>query len=306
MASIEKIDIYSSVRAFEASLKKLAQESGISPENRELLVQFLDDCALGKTIRMKYKLAREIAGMARLKKGQSVGVRSRQRYLYHLKVPAKFFGLKSMRQLKAADVESFVRALETNQLSRRDGDPYAAKSKSNIKKTLILFLRWLFGEETEKYYEMTYWIDTRYKKKSKPCLDESQIRTLLAKCLTIKEKVLIVSLFDGGMRIEEFLNVRLGDVVCVAGEAPYYRMRVREEFSKTTGRVIPLFWSESYEIIRQWLTFDARTDSEAVFFKCSYSAVREMLKRIGGRANIASIHAHLFRHSSATHYANEG
>ena len=83
-------------------------------------------------------------------------------------------------------------------------------------------------------------------------------------------------------------------------------MTIREEFSKTKGRLVPLFYSGSYEIIKQWLAFVGNAAPEDPFFNRSYGTVQTMLKRIGSRAGIPSLHAHQFRHSSATYYANQG
>jgi hypothetical protein len=117
---------------------------------------------------------------------------------------------------------------------------------------------------------------------------------------------MICCLFDGGFRIEEFLNVRNEDVRLVDGDAPYYRITLRDEFSKTRGRIVSMLWYQSYDLIKSGIDFKPTSkDPQEQFFDSSYDGVRSMLIKVGGRSKI-KLNPHLFRHSSATYYANKG
>ena len=118
--------------------------------------------------------------------------------------------------------------------------------------------------------------------------------------------MIIACLFDSGFRIEEFLNVRNSDVFHIAGDASYYRVRVREEFSKSQGRDVPMFWPDSYDLIHAWMKSQQGKDNpDDLFFPSTYAAVLMTLKRIGRKVG-KNLYPHLFRHSSATYYANQG
>ncbi len=70
--------------------------------------------------------------------------------------------------------------------------------------------------------------------------------------------------------------MRSSDVVLVDGAAPYYRIRIRNEFSKTKGRNVQMFWSESCDIIPEWLKSKVEnTGLEEQFFDGTYGGVRK-------------------------------
>ena len=290
---MEKIDIHDTERSYELALKKLNDDEVLSSSNKKFILKFLSDSAIGRTAGMKSRI-------------KSVGMRARLKNLYLLKNIGQFYGKKDFKELSVKDIENFIHALEENKVKKNDNSKYSEQTKSNMKKILKLFLRWVHGEGSKKYHDMTYWIDTRFKKKTVPSLTEKEIKEVLKKCNTIKQKVLIACLFDGGFRIEEFLNIRNVDVKLVGDNAPYYRFLVRNEFSKTEGREVSMIWSESYDLIKSWMDLKRKEQkSDEPFFDGTYDGIRRILKKIGDRAGF-ELHAHKFRHSSSTFYANKG
>lgn len=293
MEVTEKIDIHYSGRNYERARDKLKHDESLLKTNRELILRYLSDAAIGKTA-------------PRRRRSRKVGLRGRLKYLYLLKVVARFFASKDLQTLSVGDIESFVSALDNDDIRTPDDRKYSEQTKADMKIQLIAFLRWIHGEHTKKFHRMTYWIDTSFKKKSVPSFDEEEIREMLRACNTVKQRVLLVCLFDGGFRIEEFLNIRNSDVAKVKGDAPYFRIRVRNEFSKTLGREVPLFWPESHDAIQQFNDSNGgKKSNEEVYFPGSYAGVRMMLRRIGNRVG-KRLTPHMFRHSSATYYANQG
>lgn len=289
---MEKIDIHHTDRQYAGARDKLSRDERIVSINRRLILRFLDDSAIGKTARRR----------ARVK---SVGIRARLKNLYLLKTVAIYFGPKHLKQLTVKDVERLVHALDRNTLKDANDTNYAEQTKANMKSTLIIFLRWMLGENSKRFHDMTYWIDTRFKAKDIPALEEQDVLRILAKCTTLKQRVLVSCLFDGGFRIEEFLNIRSSDVRLVEGTAPYFRLRVRHEFSKTKGRTVSMLWRSNHEIISAWMeSKEGQVDPEAPFFPGTYDGVRQILKKLGDRTGM-KLHAHLFRHGSATYYANK-
>jgi len=80
---------------------------------------------------------------------------------------------------------------------------------------------------------------------------------------------------------------------------------LRQEYSKTLGRNIALYWKNSADAIiiyvKQRLAEGMKAQDPV--FNNTYGSIRMFLKRLGNRSLKRHVHAHLFRHSSATFYA---
>ncbi|MBS3099051.1 site-specific integrase [Candidatus Pacearchaeota archaeon] len=286
---MDKIDIHNTKEDYEKALVHLKKD--VSKKNYELIKTFLDASAIGKTARKNVSK-------------KQVGMRARLKNIFLIKVTAKFFK-KDFDKLSVADMEKFVKALNENKIHKVNGKPYSEQTKSNVKITLILFLRYTI-KDASRLAELTDWIETGYKKKEIPSLSEEEVKKLFSKCNTLQQKVLIAVLFDTGSRIEEFLNIRLADIIEVKGDVPYFKVTLREEFSKTQGRTIGLFWKPTTEILRQWLEeHPTKNKLDSQLFPSTYHGVRKVLHKIGKRALGKSVNPHLFRHSSATYYASQ-
>lgn len=282
---MEKIDIHNSQNNYERCLKVMKKQ--LSKTNAELIEKYLEASAIGKTQR----------------KRKQAGIRVRIRNLYLLKTVAKFFD-KPLNKLTEKDMEKLIKALNENKLHKQNGEPYSEQVKSNLKITLISFLRHAL-KENQKFHKLTDWISTQFKKTEIVELSEEEIKSMLNKCITLRQKVLIALLFDSGCRIEEFLNIRVEDVIEVKGDVPYYKIRVREEFSKTQGRTISLLWKYTTPILREWLD-ECPSKLQEPLFPSTYDGCRKTLYKISKRALNKKVNLHLLRHSSATYYASRG
>jgi hypothetical protein len=90
-------------------------------------------------------------------------------------------------------------------------------------------------------------------------------------------------LFDIGARAEEFINIRFEDVFTPSNSQNYYRVALKEEYSKTLGRTVGLYWQYSSEALRDFL--DERIKEgiklgEPVF-NGTYDGARLFLSRLG-------------------------
>jgi len=118
---------------------------------------------------------------------------------------------------------------------------------------------------------------------------------------------LIAVLFDTGARAEEFLNIRFEDIQLPDKTQNFVKIVLKEEYSKTKGRTISLYWKNSLNSVKNFL--DQRIgegikSKEQVFNK-TYDAMRMFLSRLGKKVLNKEIYPHLFRHSSATYYASK-
>ncbi|HOW67435.1 MAG TPA: site-specific integrase [Candidatus Paceibacterota bacterium] len=259
----------------------------VPPAVRQEVIRFLDDLALGKVNR-----------------GRRISVARQCHYIDLLRGPLVFLK-KTASQIAAKDVERFERALARDIIrGHLRNRPFFEATKSDIRKAFKVYLRWCHGPA--KAIELAGWLDTRVRAKTPDYLTESQAERLLKHCRSPEQRYVIVMLFDSGARAEEFINIRLEDVlVPEAGGGNYVKVALKQEYSKTIGRTISLYWRHSLEIIRDFVSerIASGAKGDDPVFPKTYHGLRMFLRRLGKRALGKEVHPHLFRHSSATYYA---
>lgn len=112
-------------------------------------------------------------------------------------------------------------------------------------------------------------------------------------------------MFDSGARAQEFINIRFEDIQLPEGKENFVKLTLKEEYSKTKGRTISLYWRHSLDAVRDYLrqrTAEGIRSTDPVF-SGTYDAMRVLLRRLGVMTLKRPIHPHLFRHSSSTYYA---
>src|SRR5439155_14275592 len=110
-----------------------------------------------------------------------------------------------------------------------------------------------------------------------------------------------------GARAGEFHNIRFEDVYLPEGKENFIKITLKQEYSKTLGRTIALYWKHSLEAVREYL---AQRVAEGIkpadpVFRGDYTATRKFLERLGKSVLKRRLHYHLFRHSSTTFYATK-
>lgn len=199
-------------------------------------------------------------------------------------------------------------------LLRKDGkggrrehtEPYTDRGKIKIQNALILYLRWKLAESADPLIALLK-IRPRLKQPTPAYLSEGEVEKLYKGCQTNEERFAIAVLFDSGARAEEFHNIRHEDIALPKSNENFVKLTLKEEYSKTKGRVISLYWHHSLEAIRDYLSDrlrDGLMPADPVF-AAGYSRTRKFLYRLGKRVLGRPVHYHLFRHSSATHYASK-
>jgi integrase len=259
----------------------------IRPEERRALCRFLEELALGK-----------------VNKGRRISESRQCKYLDILRPPLEFFR-KPATRLATGDIERFETVLASGTLLSRKGTPYRPSTRVDMRRALKTYLRWRLGPETAT--RLTDWLDTRDVFKTPDFLRHEEVEKLLKACRSPRERFLVAVLFDSGARATEFHNIRRADLELPEGETTYVRLTLREEFSKTKGRTISLYWKHTTEAVRDFLQQREREGIHAQdpVFTTRYPAARKFLQRLGQRVLARSIHYHLFRHSSATYYADK-
>jgi integrase len=268
--------------------KRLLQQWRIPKTVKRELLRFLDDLALGKVNR-----------------GKRISEHRQLKYLHALRAPLVFLN-KPTADLTSRDIERFERALVSGKLcTQLKGKPFAHNTQVDIRMLFRIFLRWRLG--STKASRLTDWFDTRARAKTPDFLKEPDVERLYKYCRNAEQKFLIAVLFDSGCRAEEFHNIRFEDVHLPEGKETLVRIEFKQEYSKTLGRTVPLFWKFSPEAVKEYL---AERIAEGIrptdpVFRSNYAANKKLLQRLGLRILKRPIHYHLFRHSSATWYATK-
>jgi hypothetical protein len=150
-------------------------------------------------------------------------------------------------------------------------------------------------------------LDTHDHHKTPDYLTEAEVETLLKACNSAEQRFLVAVLFDSGARAEEFINIRLEDVRLPEGNEDFVKLTLKQEYSKTLGRTISLYWRQSLDAVRDYLkhrTTEGIKPGDPLYPK-NYDTMRFFLARLGRRVLRKHVHPHLFRHSSATYYATK-
>lgn len=247
----------------------------------------------------------EELGLGKVNRGLRISESRQTKYLDVLKIPLEFFQ-KPTTAIKGFDVERFEKALNADVVrSRFKNKPYAHATKTDIRRALQIYLRWRLGEA--KATQLAGWLDTRDKPKTPDYLTEQEIEKLFKACKTAEQRYLVAVLFDSGARAEEFTNIRFEDFRLPEGKENYLKITFKQEFSKTLGRTISLYWRGSFEVVRDYLSerIAQGIKPEEPVFAATYDGMRMFLRRLGRRVLNKHVHPHLFRHSSATYYATK-
>ncbi len=236
----------------------------------------------------------EKARLGQVNEGRKLSDRTLVKYLTLLKKCLEIIN-KETSKITKEDVEKFDKAISSQNL----------KSVVDYRRSLRVFLKWKLGEIKEK--KIAGWLDTRDKQKTPDYLKESEILKLYKNCKSPSERFLIAVLFDSGARAEEFLNIRYEDIQMPDKNNNFVKIMFKEEYSKTQGRNISLYWKHSLEAVKDFLSEreeEGIKSNEPIYNK-TYDAVRMFLYRLGKKVLNKDIHPHLFRHSSATYYATK-
>ncbi|MEK6800789.1 MAG: hypothetical protein AABY05_02550, partial [Nanoarchaeota archaeon] len=223
-------------------------------------------------------------------------------YLSDMKIALEFFK-KSVSKLKEEDIRRLHEAMVKDELGytrlKREektvnGEevittvkckrPYAKNKKISIRNTLILYLNWKLDEKAYKFIKILK-IKMGGKVKEVYAPQEAEVEKILDGCKTNEERYFVDVLFDTGCRAEEFHNIRMEDVIFPKKDENFIKMRVREEYSKTKGRIISCYWKHSTKIITEFYNERLREGAKPTdpIFTKGYPLMRKFLHRLGKR-----------------------
>jgi integrase len=268
---------------YYGALEKLrtGKTNVLVPENKELILQFLNDAEIGRTILKGQK--------RKIKPGRL------QRMLGLLLKMDREWLKKPFNEVSEEDMNRFILNLERGVIRSSKGKVYTEETQSTIKKFLRKYYKYLFGEG-ENYPRIVQFIDTSTRLVEVKGLSKQENDKLIENSSKLIYRFILAVLYDSGARIEEFYNIQKSDL---SKENGIYKIRIR--ISKTKPRTIniPLY----PKIIDQYLESNNFEEDD---FLCTinYGTLRKHLNRLGKQFLKRSISPHTFRHGSATYYAN--
>jgi integrase len=260
--------------------------------NVERKLKAVSDWKVPETTKKEIKEFIHKALIGQVNEGKKLSDRTVSKYLTLLKTSLEIIN-KQTSKITKEDLEKYDKILSKKKF----------KSEADYKINLKIFLKWKLG--LEKTNKIAGWLDTRQKTKTPDYLSEQEIIKLYKNCKSPEERFLITVLFDTGARIEEFLNIRKEDIQMPEGNQNFVKITLKEEYSKTKGRVISLYWKNSINAVKDYL--DERIEegirSDEQVFNKTYDSIRMFISRLGARILNKKVNPHLLRHSSATFYA---
>lgn len=278
----DKIDIHKRDLQYQRELDKLESDASMDAKYKELILKFVWDCKIGKTQSGKSK---KKVGKARILK-----------YVQNLRILLKWVG-KPLDQVSQEEMEKLVCGIEEDLYKNREKN-YSEETKADYKKTLRKFYKWLGKSELVEF------ISLAVRPKDVPVLGREEVEAMINSTPSMVMKAAIITLFDGGLRIEELLNLRVKDLTKerYGNDNDCYWIDIR--FSKTFARKIPL--PLCTEHLKDWLyEHREKENPDAQLFPFTYPAFAKRLKTLGLNALKKKVTPHMLRHSSATYWASK-
>ncbi len=267
------------------------------PRFEKLLNEVLSDKKL--TTNSKSLIREHIAYM----QAQGRDTKTLIKHLYCLKVFIGFAeGKVDFKALTRKNVEGIIAELESSD--------YKPETKRNVKSIAKGFWKHAFGND-EFYPEPVRWIKTSLRRKDRlmpeQLLTEEDVLRMLDAANNARDKAIIATLFDAGIRVGELLSMKRRDVDLESNPA---HIVVN---GKTGMRRVPVLFSVPY--LAQYLNEQKRKPDEYLWNvvgswagltqRPDYSAIRMMLQRVAAKVGVAKrVNPHSFRHARATYYAN--
>jgi integrase len=267
----------------------------IAEEDKKALLVFVKDYELGKVT------------------GNQAKPGTIKSVLVYIKTCLEYFN-KPSSELILKDIEKLCEDLLKDNLKKNISSifgsphyvPFVPVGKIKLKDALRLYLTWKLKDKVDELTKLLK-LKPRLKETTPDYIKDRDIEKLYNACTTAEQRYILTVLFDSGARAEEFHNIRVEDIDLPKEGESFVKLTLKEEYSKTKGRVISLYWKHSLDAVREYL--NQRIDEGAKYGEQmiirSYRGIRQFLARLGKRVLNRHVHYHLFRHSSATYYADK-
>ncbi len=267
--------IHHSDKVLHGAIHSINRNNSLSSNNKIAILEFSDFCLA--------------TGLSKVRAAK---------YIYSLGTIGRILNIDFVDANKN-DIMRLMKELNAN-------SDYADYTKKDFKVALKKFYRWL--RRTEEYPEEVKFLRTSMKNNTKRLPSEiltvDEVKQLADAADNLRDKAVILALYESGARVGEFLPLCLKDV-----EFDQYGCLVMF-FGKTGSRRIRLIASSP--MIAKWLNIHPdRNNPNAYLWSgqsntnqgemLSYVAITRLLRKLGKKSGVKKkLNPHNFRHSRAT------
>jgi site-specific recombinase XerD len=208
---------------------------------------------------------------------------------------------KNFEEVSRQDLE---RALE-----KIESFGWAERTKAEFKSLIKRFFRWL--RKSDEYPEEVKWIKVNKKNRHRlpeEILTEEEVRRLAEAAENPRDRAFVLTLYESGCRIGEFLPLRIknvqfdqyGAVLLVNGKTGWRRVRIIASCPTLFNWLQIHPFKDDPEAFL-WIVIGTRNNHKLM----SYQAVVRMLRKLAKKAGVKKrVNPHSFRHARATHLAS--
>ncbi|MBU0466928.1 MAG: tyrosine-type recombinase/integrase [Nanoarchaeota archaeon] len=222
---------------------------------------------------------------------------------------------KYLQQLIKVDERLNKKFVEANEqdirkvVSKINQSNYSESTKRDYRLVLRKFYRFLRGCKKKGIYPPEVeWISltmaNNHKKLPEELLTESEIKSIIKHCETIRDKALVATLAETGARVSEVGNLKLKHV-----SMEEYGARLNLSGKTGTRKVLVVSCAP---LLHEWINQHPKNENPEAYLwynpkgeLLQYARIKTILKKAARRAGIKKrVHPHLLRHSQATHMAS--
>ena len=262
---------------YKRKIERILADSRISQANREILKNY---DTYGKL--------------------QQLTLGTRKARLNNLQQLALFIN-KDFKAMTKADIENYFSSIV-------DLSPKTLTVKGAFIKS---FFKWLFN--SDEYPPNVRWIKTTLKSKDnklpEDLLTKDEINSMVETADNLRDKVLILMLYESACRIGEIANLRLKDItfdeygaaIMVKGKTGMRRLRLIE-CAQDLSRWVSDHPNNNDRNAHLFMSFSSKNFGEGL----QAVALGKIVKDLAKTANInKNVHPHLFRHTRLTELAKD-
>ncbi len=280
-----KLDIYNHKQLYD-NWKKNPSNPNISKKNNKVIQQYIFDMEIGKNIsRLSKKGARSYTRLNHL----------RQKLSFIAELFETNFKIKDITIVSENDAHNLFTNMRKGEIRRLDGGTY--RSVGDYVRIFKAFWHWWELVNRKKGIEVndiTFDLDTSTEEPDFVYFTQEQFNEMI-KLADPDMKVVMLFLYDSGMRVMEMKNIKVSDFL-----NDYKEINIREETSKTFGRRFKLMMCP--EVIKGYIkTMDLQVANYV--FNLRQDDMNRRLKDIGKKIlGVNNLTLYDFRHSSACYW----
>ena len=245
------------------------------------------------------------------------GIKKHREYFYYerLLILAGILGSKILKPSRN-DVISCVSELRERITTRHT--KYSPSTISDFKKTLKKFVKYTNDGVLERFWDDIHAekIGSRYKRPDQ-MITYDELQLMLRACKNSRDKAILSTLWDSGIRASELLNLKIRDFQ-LSQDGLYATLNISEGSKNYRQRTV-VVTGDSVVLVPQYIDFlrdflKDRFDDKGFLFvgigkerpgsNLSYDDLRTIVLKVKRRSGLEKeISPHLFRHSAATRMA---